>query len=175
MRARARQGLTAGAVMLSLLACSKKDAETPPADFSTPGAPAQPMPAKFSLADFGQLRYLEGTWRGTMENGKPFYESYHFVNDSTVFQANHTDSTFQTKSDSSLIIFRGGAVTDSSFSGKTYTAEKLDSSIVDFRASPTYHFAFTRESNDAWTARLFSKQDAGPERVTTYPMRRIRR
>ena len=161
--------------MTIVMACAKKDAEQPPKDFSDPAIPAQPVPAKFALADFNSLRYLEGTWKGLQANGNPFYESYHFVNDSTIFQANHTDSTFKTKSDSSLIIFRGGAVTDSNFSGKTYTAEKLDSSIVDFRAGPNYHFAFSRVSNDAWTANLYNKQADGTERITTYQLKRIRR
>jgi hypothetical protein len=157
---------------MSLMACSKKDAETPPPDFSNPGAPAQPAPAQFALSDFAKLRYLDGTWVGTMANGNKFYESYRFVNDSTIVKGGHTDSTFKTKSDSSLIVFRNGAVLDSGSS--VYTAEKIDSAVVDFRASPTYHFTWTRESNDAWTARLFSKQADGTERVTTYPMRRIR-
>jgi hypothetical protein len=169
---RCRSLATLGMTALSLAACSKKDAETPPTDYSNPGAPAQPMPAKYALADFGQLRYLEGMWRGTMENGKPFYESYHFLNDSTIAKGSHTDSTFKTKSDSSFIVFRGGVVMDSS--SQVYTAEKLDSTIVDFRASPSYHFTWTKESNDAWTARLFSKQD-GAEKVTVYPMQRVRR
>jgi hypothetical protein len=171
-RARGRKFVTAGMLALSLMACSKKDAETPPADFSTPGAPAQAAPAKFSLADFASLRYLEGKWVGTMINGNRFYESYHFVNDSTILKASHTDSTFQKKSDSSMIAFRNGIVIDSGSS--VSTAEKLDLTVVDFRANPNYHFTWTRQSNDAWTAKLFSKAANGTERYTTYPMRRFK-
>ena len=95
------------------------------------------------------------------------------MNDSTIAKGNHSDSTFKTKSDSSMIIFRNGAIMDSSKS--VYTAESLDSTVVDFRASPTYHFTWTREGNDAWTAKLVSKQPDGTEKVTVYPMKRIRR
>jgi hypothetical protein len=154
------------------IACGKKDADTPPPNFSNPAAPAQPAPAKFALTDFGQLRYLEGVWRGTMPNGNVFYESYHFVDDSTILQGGHTDSTLRTKSDSARIVFRNGAVIDSG--GTVYSAEKLDSAMVDFRASPSYHFVWTRQGTDAWTATIYSKQ-GGSERVTTYPMKRIRR
>ena len=161
-----------GLTLALTFACSKKDADTPPADFSNPGAPAQPAPAKFALADFGKLRYLEGKWKGTMANGNPFYESYHFANDSTILKGSHTDSTFQTKSDSSMIAFRNGVVMDSSSS--VYTAEKLDSAMVDFRAGPSYHFTWTKQGNDAWTATLFSKQADGSDRVTVYQMRRVR-
>src|SRR6185295_15642534 len=107
-----RVGIGALASVL-VMGCSKKDADQPPADYSNPAVPAQPAPAKFALADFGKLRYLEGAWRGSMENGNAFYESYHFVNDSTIAKAAHSDSTFKTKSDSSTIVFRNGAVVDS--------------------------------------------------------------
>jgi hypothetical protein len=167
--ARVRRRIAAGAMVLGA-ACAKKDADTPPPNFSNPAAPAQPAPAKYALADFAKLRYLEGTWRGTMPNGKSFYESYHFINDSTIKKGGHTDSTFAVKSDSSLIMFRNGAVLDSGT--VVSTVDKLDSTVADFRTSPTYHFTWTRESNDAWTARLFSKQ-SGAEQVTTYPMKRL--
>jgi hypothetical protein len=160
------------AALTAILGCSKKDADTPPPDFSNPAVPAQPAPARFALADFTKLRFLEGSWRGTMENGKPFYESYHFVNDSTITKGGHADSTFRTKSDSSTIVFRNGAILDSSRT--VYTVVSIDSNVVDFRASPTYHFTWTRESDDAWTARLFSKQPDGTDRVTTYAMKRVR-
>lgn len=166
-------GLGVVVVALAVIACSRKDAETPPPDFSNPAVPAQPAPAQFALADFANLRYLEGTWRGTMENGKPFYESYHFVDDSTIIMGNHADSTFRTKSDSTRIVFRHGAIMDSSRS--VYAVVSIDSNVVDFRASPTYHFTWTREGNDAWTARLYAKQPDGTDRVTTYPMKRVRR
>jgi hypothetical protein len=167
-------GMRAG-LFLVLAACSRKDAEQPPKDFSNPAVPAQPAPAQFALADFNTLRYLEGTWKGMQPNGNPFYESYHFVNDSTIFQAGHTDSTFRTKSDSALITFRNGVVVDSSYSGRIYTVEKLDSAVVDFRAGPNYHFTWSRQGNDAWTAKLYNKQPDGSDVVTTYPMKRIRR
>jgi hypothetical protein len=160
-------------IVLLTLACSKKNPEQPPKDYSNPAAPAQPAPAKFALADFAALRYLEGSWKGTMANGSVFYEAYHFLNDSTLLGAGVMDSTFQAKKDSSVIAFRDGAVT---YAGSSvYTAEKLDSTTIDFRASPTYHFTWTRESNDAWKATLYSKQPDGTERVTAYEMRRIRR
>ena len=168
-----RECVRAGVLALVVVSCSKKDAETPPPDFSNPAVPAQPAPAQFALADFANLRYLEGTWRGTMENGKPFYESYHFVDDSTIIMGNHADSTFRTKSDSTRIVFRHGAIMDSSRS--VYAVVSIDSNVVDFRASPTYHFTWTREGNDAWTARLYAKQPDGTDRVTTYPMKRVRR
>jgi hypothetical protein len=162
-------------VVLVLAGCSKKDAEQPPKDFSNPAVPAQPVPAKFALADFQMLRYLEGVWKGT-DQGNSFYESYHFVNDSTILQANHTDSTFKTKSDSALIMFRNGAVIDSGFRGGVmYAAEKLDSSIVDFRASPTYHFTWEPAGKDAWKATIHSKQPTGVDSIKVYPMKRARR
>ena len=171
MSARVR-ACVSGGVLAFGLACSKKEPDQPPPNFSNPAAPAQPAPAKFALTDLNNLRYLEGVWKGTMPNGNAFYESYHFMNDSTILRAGHTDSTLRRKSDSSYIVFRNGAVIDS---GSTIsTAEKLDSAMVDFRASPSYHFVWARQGNDAWTATIHSTQSGG-DRVTTYPMKRMRR
>jgi hypothetical protein len=159
-------------VLLVLAACGKKDDQAM-VDSAAAASDSSATPAPtFTLADFGHLRYLEGTWRGTMANGNPFYESYHFLNDSTIQKGNHTDSTFQTKSDSSLIMIRNGKVADVG-AGSAYTAVKLDASVVDFRASDQYHFTWTREGNDTWTARLFSKKPDGSEQVTVYPMKRM--
>ena len=170
-----RMGMGMGmALLVATASCGKKDADQPPPDFDNAAAPAQPLPAKFALADFANLRYLEGLWVGKMANGHPFYESYHFVNDSTILKGSHTDSTFKTKSDSSRIAFRNGVVMDSGATSM-YTAETLDESVVDFRAGPTYHFTWSRESNDAWTARLFSRQADGSDKITTYFMKRIER
>lgn len=162
-----------GCLLTLAASCAKKDAEDPPKDYSNPAVPAQPAPARFALADFNTLRYLEGVWQGTMPNGNPFYESYHFANDSTILQAGHTDSTLENKSDSSRIVFRAGAVIDSGTG--VSIAEKLDSSIVDFRTGPNYHFTWTRDGTDAWTAKLYKQQPDGSDRVTTYRMKRIRR
>jgi hypothetical protein len=161
------------AAMIAAAACAKDKPDQPPPDFQTPAAPAAPMPAQFALADFQHLRYLEGKWRGTLPNGKFFYESYHFVNDSTILQGGHTDSTFETKSDSALLVFRGGAVIDSSRT--IYHATKLDATTVDFRADPAPKngFVWIRESADAWTARILGTNPDGTERVTVYPMRRV--
>ena len=168
---RAALALMVGGVLAGA-ACSKKDADQPPPNFQTPAAPAQPMPAKFATADFARLRYLEGTWRGTMPNGQSFYESFHFLDDSTALQGTHTDSTFRKKSDSSRIVFRGGAVYDSG--GTVSIAEKLDSTVIDFRTSPTYHFTWTKTGADAWTAQLMSRNADGTDRVTIYPMKRVK-
>jgi hypothetical protein len=165
-------GMGMGLFAMVVIGCSREPDRPPPG--TNNAATAQIATAKFALADFAKLRYLEGTWVGTMANGNSFYESYHFANDSTLLKGSHTDSTFKTKSDSSVIIFRNGVVMDSS-AASMYTAEKLDTSVVDFRAGPTYHFTWSRESNDAWTARLFSKQADGSEKVTTYPMKRMKR
>lgn len=166
-------GVGVGVALMVLAACSKKDAEQPPADFSNPAVPAQPAPAKYALADFQHLRFLEGAWRGTLPDGGFFYESYHFLDDSTIFMAGYADSTLKTKKDSARIVYRNGAVLDSG--GAVAVAEKLDSNTVDFRAAPTSHFAWTRQGPDAWVANIYNRQPDGTERTTTYQLKRIRK
>lgn len=164
--------LVAFVAFCAAVGCKK---DQPAADFKTSGASASPMPVKFSLADFQHLRYLEGTWRGTMPDGKLFYESYHFVNDSTILQGGHPDSTFATKTDSSTFEFRAAEIVHGS--STKYHAAALDSTTVDFRADvdPKTHFVWTKEGPDAWTARLFRAGPDGAELVTVYPIKRVKR
>src|SRR5688500_206734 len=50
-----------------------------------PAAAQSPASAlRVTPAQFRDLRWLEGTWRGRMSNGKYFYERYERVNDSTI-------------------------------------------------------------------------------------------
>lgn len=159
-------------IVCALAAAACNRADKAPADSLVPVVP----PPTFAKTDFAKLRWLEGAWRGTISEGSFFYESYHFVNDTTLVRATHTDSTFKTKSDSAVMYYRDGAVVDSS-AGSLYHAMKLDSTEVDFRldADPRRHFTWTRNGADAWTAKIFSRTREGVERVTVYPMARMKK
>src|SRR6267142_3541811 len=87
---------------------------------SRPEAPSPPVatPAPVSLDQFQTLHWLEGTWRGTGPGVTPFYESYRYLNDSTIRSFSYPDSTFAEARDSGTIAWRSGQVTsgDSGFS-----------------------------------------------------------
>jgi hypothetical protein len=69
----------------------------------------EPAPVKVTLADFRKLKFLEGKWRGTGYR-VPFFESYRFVNDSTIEGKTSEDSRFTTTKPGSNIVLRGGSI-----------------------------------------------------------------
>src|SRR5215204_4841677 len=57
---------------------------------------ATPTSITVSAADLAKLKWIEGTWRGTGEVQKPFYERYHFENPSTLVMEELPDETAST-------------------------------------------------------------------------------
>jgi len=131
----------------------------------------QPQPGRYTLADFGSLRWLEGSWRGALPDGGYFYERYHFVDDSTIVMHGFADSTFSTPNDTSRISLRGQTV--ASEGSSRYVATALGSRSVSF--APTRaganHFTWSRDSENAWTATLRSAGE--PPRTTVYKLERV--
>lgn len=133
----------------------------------------QPEPGRYTIADFGGLRWLEGSWRGALPDGGYFYERYRFVDDSTIVMQGFPDSTFSAPNDSSRISLRGQTV--ASDGGVRYVATQLDPRSVSF--APTRaganDFTWTRDSENAWTATLRSAGQ--PPRTTVYKLERVNR
>jgi len=46
--------------------------------------PSSPAPAKLTAADLAKLRWIEGYWRGSGVDQKPFFERYRFENPTTL-------------------------------------------------------------------------------------------
>lgn len=110
-------------------------------------------PSKVTLSEFQGLRFLEGSWKGSGYAPGPFYESYRFVNDSTIEMAAWTDSTFQKKSDSTLYVFRNGEIRSR---GGEAAVVRIDSLGYHFQrlTGQSSGWVFRRISPDRWTATL---------------------
>ena len=162
--------LSAGACAGESTPDASRPADSPAA--TAQGTGPQPSPGRYTIADFGALRWLEGSWRGTLPEGGYFYERYHFIDDSTIVMHAFPDSTFSAPNDSSRITLRGQTV--ASEGGSRYVATSLDSRNVTF--APTRagsnHFTWTRDSEDAWTATLRSAGQS--PRTTVYKLERAR-
>lgn len=115
---------------------------------------------RYTLADFQALRYIEGDWRGSGYEGGPFYESYRFVDDSTIDMTAWTDSTMTVARERSQYLLRDGSIRTS----KGGRLQTVDDSGHHFRAE-SYGWTFSPVSPDRWTARV------GP--TTVYTMDRI--
>jgi hypothetical protein len=134
-----------------------------------PSGPA----ARVTLAQFGQLRWIEGRWRGAEVGGTPFFEAYGFVNDSTIRSYVYSDSTLTIVSDSGIILWRGDSIT-SGREAAHYVAVRFDSVSVEFAplGAATNGFAWIHAGPGAWRARLIW-DSAGVARERTYDMRAI--
>lgn len=149
----------ASALGMTLVACGAAERVRPP------------LAAKVTAAQFGQLRWLEGRWRGAEAAGRPFFEAYRFLDDTTILSLSFADSTFTTVTDSGRMQLRGDTVT-SGWPIPERVAIALDSASVAFSAPLRggNGFSWHLEGPGAWTARL-PWDSAGVARVRTYDMR----
>jgi hypothetical protein len=164
----------AATALATLIAVSCRSEARPDGEQSASAA-RQPVAGRYSLQDFGRLRWLDGSWRGRLPDGGYFYERYRLVDDSTIAMSGFPDSLFARADDSARITFRGGTVADEG--GMRWVATRLDSSGVDFASerNASNNFTWAPESADRWTATLRSNDREGRPRTTVYPMERIRR
>jgi hypothetical protein len=137
---------------------------------------AQQPPAGMTVtpAQFHQLIWLVGNWRGTQNSEQPFYEGYEFLNDSTIRTWSFSDSTAKQATDSGTIDLREGKVTTGGKNSQ-YILSMLDSNTVRFDPVRNARNAFTwnRESADHWVATLEWQDAQGKARTRVYDMRRL--
>ena len=63
-----------------------------------------------TATDLAHLRFLEGRWKGTGPDGKPFYEAYDFVAPGTFRSRRYADETFSSATDGSTVAIEGGEI-----------------------------------------------------------------
>lgn len=135
--------------------------------------PFQQPARRTTLAEFRQLTWLVGSWRGSGGNYPAFFEEYRVIDDSTIAMRSFSDSTFRTATDSSTIAWRNGIVLKRG-SGQPSVAIAVSANHVQFRrpGATGGGFTFTRDSAERWTATLHPATADGRE--TVYVMRRVR-
>jgi hypothetical protein len=99
----------------------------------------------------------------------PFYERYHFEDDSTLVE-NGLDSTLAVEQDTSRFELRNGRFGNPRWQATALTA---DSVVFVGSADPTRTFRWRREGQDAWTAVIGIPARAGrPAGQRIYHMER---
>jgi hypothetical protein len=130
----------------------------------------------FSNADLEKFRWMEGSWRGSEASGKnPFFERYRFVGNAKIEIDSFSDATLSKVDNQSSIYVENGELIYQN--GKMrWKATKLDGSVMEFapKEKTTDPFAWTKESTDAWTARLAGKDAQGSKTETIYRLERIK-
>lgn len=138
------------------------------------GAADRPAVGRFTAADFARLRWIEGTWRGRLPDGRAFYERYRFVDDSTIAMQAFADSTLTSTSDSARIALRDGMIADEGGAAR-WAATRLDSTGAAFTPieGATNAFTWIRDRGDRWSTALTWTDKHGEAHSVTYPMERV--
>jgi hypothetical protein len=138
-----------------------------------PRATEAAVPARVTLAEFRQLHWIVGRWRGSGGDYPAFFEAYSVVNDSTLKRRSFSDSSFATANDSALFEWRDHKIWQVRSAGR-FPVVLFTPDIVRFgpaagrRGNSTYF----RRSDDDWAAILDSGNPAS--RLTVYTLTRIR-
>lgn len=133
------------------------------------------QPVILDKSQLAQLRWIEGTWRGTSANMPPFYERYTFANDSTLVMYSLRD-TSGAVNDSTTYVLRDGTFSNTG-DGARWIAIAIGDDSVRFAplARASNMFTWKRTGDNSWTALLEFPASGDREASSrTYQMRRVR-
>ncbi|MBY0490495.1 MAG: CPBP family intramembrane metalloprotease [Gemmatimonadaceae bacterium] len=130
-------------------------------------------PAMATASALTPWRMLEGRWRGTLNDTAPFYESYHFLDDSTVEVRQPRDAGDTAAPLSGTLRVRANELRTGN-ADMEWIAEQLTPERIGFAPvrGATNHFQWERETADRWRATLIW-EDGGHRRSRQYRMTRI--
>lgn len=132
-------------------------------------------PKKISAQELKKLRWIEGTWKGTGDVDKPFYERYYFENDTTLVVESYSDETLSTVTDVTRFVLKDGQFGNGG-EGSRWAATELDEGSITFApiVQARNSFRWQRESKDLWKAVLdWPAAEGKPARQRVYSMERL--
>jgi hypothetical protein len=141
---------------------------------STGTASPQTPAKKFTTADLAKLRWIEGTWRGTGDIDKPFFERYRFEGDSILAIDGFEDEKLTKVTDTTRYELKDGEFGGGN-EGFRWIASVIDDKSITFIpvAKARNSFRFERESKDSWKAVLnWPAITDKPARERVYKMER---
>jgi hypothetical protein len=122
-------------------------------------------------AEFTSLRWLAGRWIGSGGGYQAFYEEYRVLNDSTIEQVEHPDSTWANPGRRSVIEWRNGRALKSRNGRVESFIARISGDTAQFSfAARSGGFTWIRVSTDVWHAHV-----GQGDRAATYVMRRASR
>ncbi|HKO97536.1 MAG TPA: hypothetical protein VJU86_11110, partial [Pyrinomonadaceae bacterium] len=86
-------------LLFCIAACGSSQSTSNTTTAPSPAAEQKPSPKQISTADLAKLRWIEGSWKGTGDIDKPFYERYKLENESTVVVETFPDEKFEKASE----------------------------------------------------------------------------
>ena len=131
------------AALLTISSCSS----TVPSSTPGPASPTQTA-KRFSPAELAKLRWIEGSWRGTGDVETPFYERYHFENDSTLVVDSFADEKFSKISETSRFELKDGQFGNVG-EGARWAATAIDDYSISFEPTAKAQNSFRWEHASA--------------------------
>ena len=131
---------------------------------------------KFTSADIQKLRWIEGTWRGTGDVGKPFFERYRFEGNSILAVDGFEDETLKKVTDTTRFELKDGEFGGGN-EGSRWVARSIDDHSIEFGPAVKVKnsFRWERESNDVWKATIMlPANETKPARQMVYKMERMK-
>ena len=128
---------------------------------------------KYTSADLKKLRWIEGTWRGTGDVEKPFFERYRFESDTVLAVDSFPDEKLGTVDDTTRFELKDGEFTNGG-EGARWIATTIDDRSITFEPLAKAKNSFKWERNDekSWTATLsWPEADGKPARQRVYQMK----
>jgi hypothetical protein len=124
--------------------------------------------AQYAKMDLQKIKWIEGKWKG-LYNGKPFYEIYTFVNDSTLESLSyHWDGKDSSKTSRSYVHYKNGFY---------YLGDKDNYKVVSITENEIKMLPNVEANNDVlWKRRDSTGWDAilkAPSQTNTYNMERF--
>jgi hypothetical protein len=134
-----------------------------------------PKPATITPADLSKLRWIEGSWKGTGDVDKPFYERYRFEGDSVLLVEGYDDETFSKPTDVSRFELKDGQFGSAKEGARSVAIAFDENSITFDRVAKTSNtFQWKRESSDLWTAIIkWQPKDSATAQQRIYKMERV--
>ena len=131
---------------------------------------------QFTTADVQKLRWIEGTWRGSGDVDKPFFERYRFEGDSVLLVDSFEDGSLAKVTDTTRFELNNGEFGGGS-EGSRYVAKSIDDQAIEFAPAVKARnsFRWERISTDLWRATIMNpatKDKPASQRV--YKMERIK-
>ena len=126
----------------------------------------------FTLSDFKQISWLEGTWTGT-GGDENFHEIYTFVNDSTI-EINYfgNDSSFSNSLGLGSVYYDKGGIYHEYYEGGLWGVNSSDGKSVQFEPlrNAGTSFSWDYKSQGKWTATLTYRNSKGEIQESIYTM-----
>ncbi len=171
---------TLRALAVALLLCA---ASAPSEAQDSPQQPAQPQPAPEAASPLGQLAWLEGCWRGSV-NQREFREQWLPLRGGVMLGVNHTVMDGKTVDFDYLRIESRAdgiyyVITPPDAKGIAYKLGEVtspDGDTVFPFANPTQEFPREityRRNTEGWLYATVDGKVSGTDRQVIYPMRRI--